>query len=150
MPGLFFCTLSGFNRAMIDTKQSVGNNGCMNIEQLDHVAIHVADIEVSRNFYVDILQLKELPRPDFDFPGAWFAIGSHELHLIGNREKETSSHHRGTHFALRVGDIEQVVEMLDSSDTEYIRKSRPDGARQVFVQDPDGHWVEFCQTPKPG
>ena len=119
----------------------------MNIEQLDHVAIHVADIAASRAFYVDVLQLRELPRPDFDFPGAWFAIGSHELHLIGDREKDTNSHHRGTHFAVRVKDVNPVVQRLEACGVNFLPKTRPDGARQIFVLDPDGHYVEFTQPP---
>jgi len=119
----------------------------MKIEQLDHVAIHVADMEASRAFYVGMLGLEELPRPDFDFPGAWYLIGSHELHLIGDRELDANSHHRGTHFAVRVADVEEVVAKLESCGIEYLRKLRPDGAKQIYVQDPDGHWMEFCQPP---
>jgi catechol 2,3-dioxygenase-like lactoylglutathione lyase family enzyme len=119
----------------------------MNITQLDHVAIHVADVKTSLAFYVGTLQLKELPRPDFTFPGAWLTIGSHELHLIGDREKDANSHHRGTHFAVRVSYVEEVVDRLETCEIEYIRKLRPDGAKQIYVQDPDGHYMEFCQPP---
>ena len=120
----------------------------MNITQLDHVAIHVTDVEVSKAFYVGLLELRELPRPDFSFPGAWLAIGSHELHLIGDREVDANSHHRGTHFAVRVSEIEEVVAYLDAREIDYLRKFRPDGAKQVYVQDPDGHYMEFCEPPK--
>ena len=119
----------------------------MKIKQLDHVALHVADLDASRAFYAGVLQLSELPRPAFDFPGAWFALGTHELHLLGNREQEVNSHHRGTHFAVQVVDTDSVVQLLESSSIEFIRKVRPDGAKQIFVQDPDGHYVEFCQPP---
>lgn len=122
----------------------------MKILELDHVALHVADVEKSRAFYVKTLELTELPRPAFSFPGAWFAVGPHELHLIGNREDEVSSHHRGTHFAIRVADIEPVGEKLDSCGITYLRKHRPDGAKQIFFQDPDGHYVECCQPPEHG
>lgn len=121
----------------------------MDILELDHVAIHVADVEKSKAFYVETLQLPELPRPNFDFPGAWLALGPHELHLIGNRENEVNSHHRGTHFAMRVADIEPCVARLESFGIEFIRKHRPDGAKQIFFQDPDGHYVECCQPPTP-
>lgn len=121
----------------------------MKIQQLDHVALHVADLQRSMNFYGEILGLPSLPRPDFDFPGAWFAIGTHELHLLGNREKEVNSHHRGTHFAVRVDDVETVATRLSKANVEFIPKTRPDGARQLFVQDPDGHYMEFCQPPEP-
>jgi catechol 2,3-dioxygenase-like lactoylglutathione lyase family enzyme len=43
--------------------------------QLNHVAIHVADVERSVHFYRDVLQLEPLPRPAFKFPGAWFRLG---------------------------------------------------------------------------
>lgn len=119
----------------------------MNILELDHIALQVVDVEKSRDFYVKALQLQELPRPNFSFPGVWFALGPHELHLIGDRDKEVNSHHRGTHFAIRVSDVEPCATRLDSLGIEYIRKHRPDGAHQIFFQDPDGHYVEFCQPP---
>lgn len=119
----------------------------MNIQQLDHVALHVADLPKSIKFYGEVLGLPSLPRPDFDFPGAWFAIGSHELHLLGNRDRDVNSHHRGTHFAVRVDNIESIVGRFEQASIEFIPKTRPDGARQVFVQDPDGHYMEFCQPP---
>ena len=119
----------------------------MKCKQLDHVALHVADLEESRRFYSSVLNLEEMPRPDFDFPGAWFRIGhSQELHLIGDRKAEVSSHRRGTHFALLVDDIVAWESHLKTTAAEFQPpKSRPDGATQIFVTDPDGHWVELCQ-----
>ncbi len=119
----------------------------MKILKLDHVALHVADLEASKAFYGNVLKLPELPRPAFDFPGAWFELGTHELHLLGNRDKDVNSHHRGTHFAVQVEDTTTVKALLQSKGINFIGKVRPDGARQVFVQDPDGHYVEFCQPP---
>ena len=53
----------------------------MNIAQLNHVAIHVADVERSLVFYRDVLRLEPIPRPAFTFPGAWFQLGiDQELH----------------------------------------------------------------------
>ena len=55
----------------------------MNVTQLNHTAIPVADLERSRRFYQQVLGLRPIPRPPFDFPGAWFALGDGpELHLI--------------------------------------------------------------------
>ena len=47
----------------------------MKVLQLNHVALHVADVAVSESFYRDVLQLEQLARPAFDFPGAWFRFG---------------------------------------------------------------------------
>ncbi len=114
------------------------------ITQLDHVA----DIEQSLTFYGQALGLEQLDRPDFDFPGAWFRLGeTQELHLIGHRSHDVQSHHRGTHFAVRVDDIDAVESRLNSHSVNQIRKHRPDGAHQIFITDPDGHWIEFCSGP---
>lgn len=56
----------------------------MKVLQLNHVALHVADVSASVRFYSDVLKLEEIPRPAFRFPGAWFRLGvDQELHLIG-------------------------------------------------------------------
>ena len=56
----------------------------MHSYQLNHVAIHVADVEKSVQFYQQVLLLETMRRPPFKFPGAWFRLGSdQELHLIG-------------------------------------------------------------------
>lgn len=120
----------------------------MRISQLNHVALHVEDVETSCEFYRTVLQLPEIPRPAFDFPGAWFALGpdGQQLHLIGERDKSVHSHSRGTHFALRVENIEEVVRHFRQQEASFLGpRPRPDGATQIFVQDPDGHWIELVQ-----
>ncbi len=118
----------------------------MQIRQLNHVALHVADVQRSVAFYRDVLKLPSMPRPEFDFPGAWFRLGGdQELHLIGDRQLPVHSHHRGNHFALIVDDLDAWERHLDACGARRLpRKTRPDGALQTFVQDPDGHWVELC------
>ena len=119
----------------------------MKHRQLDHVAIHVADVPHSVDFYARALQLEPIPRPAFDFPGAWFRIGSaQELHLIGGRTEESRSHHRGTHFAILVDSLDDWERHLRSVDVPFRpRKQRPDGAHQIFLKDPDGHCIELCE-----
>ena len=117
--------------------------------QLNHVALHVADVERSVAFYRDVLQLAPIERPAFDFPGAWFRLGhDQELHLIGDRQGDVDSDSRGNHFALLVDDIRAWEQHLEPH--EVIArpcKQRPDGYWQIFVADPDGHFVELCAPP---
>jgi len=122
----------------------------MKIELLNHVAVHVADVKASIHFYRDTLGLIQLPRPAFDFPGAWFQIGtSQELHLIGNRTQPVHSHSRGTHFALQVTNIKAAEAVLKSKGAIFTGpKQRPDGNWQIFIQDPDGHYIELCEIAK--
>src|SRR5688500_6727856 len=116
----------------------------MKTTQLNHVAIHVADLARSVQFYRDVLQLEPMPRPAFPFPGAWFRLGpDQELHLIGERTREVISHNRGNHFALMVDDMDAWERYLRQRGVEYVpRRRRPDGAYQIYLIDPDGHYVE--------
>lgn len=117
----------------------------MKILELNHVAIHVAEVARSCAFYRDVLRLAEMPRPAFDFPGAWFRLGvTQELHLIGRPVEKIPLVNRNNHFALRVDDIAAWEEHLAKCGADFQRrKLRPDGAWQVFVRDPDGHFIEL-------
>ena len=123
----------------------------MKFLQLNHVALHVADIERSVAFYRDVLRLELIPRPAFTFPGAWFRLGvDQDLHLIGERTREVNSHNRGNHFALLVDDFEEWERYLMDNKVNFApRRTRPDGALQLYVIDPDGHYVELCTLPPP-
>ena len=50
----------------------------MEILDLNHVAIHVSDLSASISFYKDKLGLEQIARPDFDFGGAWFRLGTRQ------------------------------------------------------------------------
>ncbi|HTG44767.1 MAG TPA: VOC family protein [Verrucomicrobiae bacterium] len=119
----------------------------MTILELNHVALFVRDVVRSCEFYAIVLRLESLPRPAFDFPGAWFRLGqSQELHLIGGSNEAAVSSVRGNHFALRVEDVADWERHVQSSGA-LVRGpvKRPDGATQLFLRDPDGHLIELFQ-----
>jgi catechol 2,3-dioxygenase-like lactoylglutathione lyase family enzyme len=121
----------------------------MKTTQLNHVAIHVEDVAASQRFYEDVLHLEPMPRPSFPFPGAWYRLGEdQELHLIGERSDPVHSHNRGNHFALMVDDIDAWENYFRERQIEYVpRRTRPDGAYQIYLHDPDGHAIELCTPP---
>ena len=43
------------------------------IHGLFHIAIKTADLATTRRFYIDVIGLREVARPDFGYPGAWLA-----------------------------------------------------------------------------
>lgn len=120
----------------------------LTIHELNHVAIHVKDLAASEHFYEHILELPRLPRPAFDFPGAWFAFGNQELHLIADDGlvPATRRHH---HFALRIDDTYKAKEHLEAKGFHNFRSHglRPDGAVQLFLFDPDGYLIELYSAP---
>jgi len=121
----------------------------MKIFELNHVAIHVKDVETSCKFYASVLRLEPIPRPAFTFPGAWFRLGAaQELHIIGDRKESVSSDNRGNHFALKTDNLDEWERHLQHLGLEYRpRKMRPDGASQLFLRDPDGHVIELFTGP---
>ncbi len=117
--------------------------------QLNHVAIHVADVERSCAFYERVLKLVRIPRPAFTFPGAWYRLGvDQDLHIIGGRSETTISHNRGNHWALMVDDIDSWEDYFRHEGIDYLpRRVRPDGAYQIYLVDPDGQYIELCTPP---
>jgi lactoylglutathione lyase len=121
----------------------------MKINELNHVALQVADVPRTIAFYTNVVGLTTIPRPNFGFPGAWFRIGSvQELHIIQGPPDAANSASRGNHFAMLVNTIEEAQAQLDKHGIKYTGPHhRPDGAKQVFFTDPDGHTVELCTKP---
>ena len=120
----------------------------METEDLNHIALHVSNLEESNKFYGELLGLEKIKRPDFDFPGEWYRLGStQELYLIAGRNDEVNSSKRGNHFALGVKDIDLAESFLEERGIPFTtRQTRPDGAFQIYCEDPDGYWIEFCQN----
>jgi glyoxylase I family protein len=125
---------------------------------LHHIALTVTDLERSRAFYREILQLQEIPRPPFNFPGAWFRLGeAYEVHLIVHdratfREKPLDS--RDVHFAVRVPNYHEAVEFLrskgyrdgvDRNDlmSMILQPHATAGYPQIYICDPDRHVIEI-------
>ena len=112
----------------------------MKTTQLNHIAIHVKDVAASCEFYERVLQLKKIPRPAFKFPGAWYRLGEdQDLHIIGDRGDPVFAGSRGNHYALLVDDIDAWENYFVENKFPYEpRRTRPDGAYQIYVADPDG------------
>ncbi|MFC7322948.1 VOC family protein [Halobacillus campisalis] len=119
-------------------------------EGIHHVSLLVSDIKRAKTFYGDVLGFQESEeRPDFGFPGAWYQVGSTQIHLIvhegGNTLRGTTEiDSRDGHFAVRAEDIEAVIDNLKKHNVEFVDK--PDNKtewHQVFISDPDGNLIEF-------
>ena len=110
-----------------------------------------------RRFYVDFLGMTEVPRPAFQFPGLWFQVGNTQIHAT-QQSPETGQAgwgdqggkivSRGHHIAFAVDDVSKT---LDSVAAHGVRiasplQHRPDGFKQLYLYDPDGHVVELVST----
>lgn len=122
------------------------------VKSLDHVTIVVRDLAATRRFYVDVLGMEEVARPGFSFAGQWFQAGPTQIHTIlefagsGPAGSGGGENSRGHHFAFLVEDANACYQRLQGLGVSVVSppKPRPDGATQVFLQDPDGHLIELC------
>ncbi|TAH26326.1 MAG: glyoxalase [Cytophagales bacterium] len=114
---------------------------------IQHIAIHVKNLEASTFFYNKILNLPIIERPKFDFDGMWFSVGtSQEIHLIAGLSKPVNSDSRGNHFAFQTPSIIEFENHLLAFPYPYKpAKQRPDGAWQIFIKDPDEYVIEIYQ-----
>lgn len=110
------------------------------ISDVHHVSINVDDLAAAEHFYLDVLGLERLPRPDFGFGGAWLAVGSSQIHLI---ETGTVPDDHGQHFALRVTDLDGAVAHLAAHGIEVSDVFETEFSRQVALHDPCGNGVEL-------
>jgi glyoxylase I family protein len=119
------------------------------VETLHHVSIPVTDRTRAKRFYSDILGLREIPRPPFDFEGAWYQLGDRQLHLIvhpGTRTLRgtTAIDSRDGHFGLRVRSYRQTLDHLKAQGVTC--RDRPRNLTawpQIYVTDPDGNVIEL-------
>lgn len=128
----------------------------MQIRRLDHSALVVSDLERARRFYGELLGLQEIPRPSsFTFRGCWYRGAGFELHLIlaadttapaGFAEPGPAAA-RGLahHLAFEVDDLAAAEAHLRASGVTVVGGPLPrgDGPVQLYVNDPDGNFIEF-------
>ena len=126
---------------------------------LHHVLVATRDVETSIAFYRDVLELRQIARPNFSFGGAWFQFGGGQhLHIAvhdaatmrGDKILDTID----VHFALGMTSFTKTTEWLRSKGfSEDLPESdmrrmvlRPNsivGRPQIYIMDPDHNIIEF-------
>lgn len=127
------------------------------VSSIDHVTIICANLEATRRFYVEVLGMTEVSRPAFRFPGLWFQAGKVQIHATqespeagragwGDQGRKVVS--RGHHFAFAVDDVSSALEVVGQFGVPIASplQQRPDGYKQAYLYDPDGHVVELVSS----
>lgn len=114
-----------------------------------HASLLVADTEISRRFYSDVIGLQECARPDLAYPGCWFEMGSQQLHLIElpNPDPQTGRPQHGgrdRHIAFSIPDLEALIRRLEGAGIAFTRSAS--GRAALFCRDPDANALEFVQA----
>jgi catechol 2,3-dioxygenase-like lactoylglutathione lyase family enzyme len=126
---------------------------------IHHVLVACRELEPARKFYRDVLELREIARPVFPYPGAWFQFGGGQhLHLVVRDNATMRTVERldtfDVHFALGMSSYRKTLAWLaakgfreDVPDGDpHKMVLRPDsvtGRPQIYVTDPDRNIIEF-------
>lgn len=118
---------------------------------LNHIALSVKNLAKSTAFYSNIIQLDTIPEPFHDGKHTWFSIAERShLHLIEHTDPIIVPA-KGTHLCFSVPSIEAFIQRLEKNNIPYSNwqgdnrsvTTRVDGVKQLYLQDPDGYWIEI-------
>lgn len=111
---------------------------------IDHVqlAMPAGGEDWARSFYVDVLGLTEVPKPEpmRSSGGVWFRSGEVELHLGVEADFRPA---RKAHPALRVDGLDALAQRCESMGCRITWDGRYPGVRRFYVDDPFGNRIEF-------
>ena len=122
-----------------------------NKTRLNHTAIYVMDVKASAMFYQNIIGLDTIAEPFHDGKHAWFKTGPGiALHIIQGAEKK-KEYYKNQHTCFCVASIEKFIAVLkqhnitweDREGVKMALTTRVDGIKQLWLQDPDGYWIEI-------
>jgi len=131
----------------------------MPLQHLQHFLIQTADLEKTRDWYVDVLGMRVGPHPDFKFPVYWLYLGDADvLHLtaggdnvsdnrmkyLGQQSTATSGSGVVDHVAFRATGLLDMIAHFKRKGIDF-KERRVDGQSlyQLFVIDPNGVKVEL-------
>jgi catechol 2,3-dioxygenase-like lactoylglutathione lyase family enzyme len=129
----------------------------MGVQALEHVTIRCAQLQRTRDFYVDLMGLTEGERPAFPFRGHWLYLGGIPVvHLVEasdsagawGREIVIPKAEEGTgsfdHVAFTGDDFQAMRARLQKAGVTFKERVVPGGRlSQLFVPDPEGVLVEI-------
>lgn len=119
--------------------------------RINHTAIFVMDLKTTKAFYENVLGLDTIPEPFHDGKHAWFRIGpGASMHVIeGATQKK--EYYKNQHTCFSVPSVEIFTALLKKQNIGYEDvagkknsiTTRIDGIKQIWLQDPDGYWLEI-------
>jgi catechol 2,3-dioxygenase-like lactoylglutathione lyase family enzyme len=121
------------------------------IETIHHVNIRApaTDIAKLREFYCDIVGLRDGWRPPFDSRGHWLYAGPHPVvHLVEGGDMGPGG--GVDHVAFRCSDLAPAIDRLRSRSIEFQLSLVPGlGDQQLLFRDPLGIGVELTVAGVP-
>mgnify|MGYP001492429732 FL=1 len=119
--------------------------------RMNHTAIYVTNLKASADFYREVIGLDTIAEPFRDGKHAWFKTGEKtSLHIIEGAIQKRE-YYKNQHTCFSVSSLQLFIEKLinwkigfeDVQGQKGRFTTRVDGVHQIWLQDPDGYWVEI-------
>jgi catechol 2,3-dioxygenase-like lactoylglutathione lyase family enzyme len=119
---------------------------------LDHLLVLTDDIEATRDFWCNALDLQVGERPPLEFPGYWlYGAEGPCVHVAERAAYEEHSERIGIpaapgpveHVAFDAPDYDALVARVEREGIDAAPNAVPGVMRQLFVEDPNGVKIEI-------
>src|SRR3989304_2392038 len=131
----------------------------MPLTHIEHYLVAADDMDLTRDWYRDVLGMQEGPHPDFGFPVHWMSLEGRDVVRIGRTAQaagETQKLYLGRlsqntgsgtgaidHIAFRARGLEETVAHLRRKGIPFSeRRANGQALYQLFLFDPNGIKVE--------
>ncbi len=132
----------------------------MPLAHIEHYLIAADDLGATRDWYRDVLGMREGPHPDFGFPVHWMYLGEQDVvHISQNartaselqrrylgRTSENSGSGTGAvdHIAFRASGLRETIARLEAKGVQFSqRRANGQALYQLFLYDPNGVKIEL-------
>ena len=105
------------------------------------------------DFYAKTLRMNELNIKSTGLAHRWFKLNDgFEIHLVSSSEK-VAEKNKNNHLAIEIDNIKTIISYLKEKRIDYYDwygnlnqvQERFDGVLQIYLEDPEGNWIEINQ-----
>ena len=131
----------------------------MPLSHIEHFLLQTADMDKTREWYVNVLGMHVGPSPDFKFPVFWLYLGDKDVvhvteggakvsdnrkRYVGQESQATSGSGAIDHLAFRATGLRGMIAHLTSLGVDFKQRQVDDqGLYQLFMFDPNGVKIEL-------
>lgn len=131
----------------------------MPLSHIEHFLLQTADMEKTREWYVNVLGMRVGTNPDFKFPVFWLYLGDkdvvhvteggrnvseHRRKYVGQESQATSGSGAIDHLAFRATGLRDMLSHLKRLGADFKQRQVDDqGLYQLFMFDPNGVKIEL-------
>ena len=123
-------------------------NTALRVTGIDHVVLHVGDLEQSKRFYIDLLGFRVNHESDWQ---SFLWCGNQQVALFQMRDGgDIHAGREMNHMALRLesGAYEEVKATLEAAGVEV--SGRQGDPHCIYFDDPDGHRLQLLTEREQG